>query len=152
MLMPRLDMPISYVSGKQNATRRSISLLFFIIWLYSPPVYLAGFCTFGRILSSLLSILFSGEKYFGLFYYFSLNFTSCCELFNDVFAHRGRKFLFFEKIYLTILELSCIMTKLSRGSIAQLVRAPALQAGGHWFESSCSHHIRLGSSVGRAAD
>ena len=26
------------------------------------------------------------------------------------------------------------------GSIAQLVRAPALQAGGHWFESSCSHH------------
>ena len=25
------------------------------------------------------------------------------------------------------------------GSIAQLVRAPALQAGGHWFESSCSH-------------
>ena len=27
-----------------------------------------------------------------------------------------------------------------QGSIAQLVRAPALQAGGHWFESSCSHH------------
>ena len=27
------------------------------------------------------------------------------------------------------------------GSIAQLVRAPALQAGGHWFESSCSHHL-----------
>ena len=28
----------------------------------------------------------------------------------------------------------------TNGSIAQLVRAPALQAGGHWFESSCSHH------------
>ena len=28
----------------------------------------------------------------------------------------------------------------TQGSIAQLVRAPALQAGGHWFESSCSHH------------
>ena len=32
------------------------------------------------------------------------------------------------------------------GSIAQLVRAPALQAGGHWFESSCSHH-RFGPVV-----
>ena len=34
----------------------------------------------------------------------------------------------------------CRLTKRQPGSIAQLVRAPALQAGGHWFESSCSHH------------
>ena len=25
------------------------------------------------------------------------------------------------------------------GRLAQLVRAPALQAGGHWFESSIAH-------------
>ena len=33
------------------------------------------------------------------------------------------------------------------GSIAQLVRAPALQAGGHWFESSCSHQLLYGPVV-----
>lgn len=27
------------------------------------------------------------------------------------------------------------------GSIAQQVRALALQARGHWFEPSCSHHV-----------
>ena len=27
-----------------------------------------------------------------------------------------------------------------RGRLAQPVRAPALQAGGHWFESSIAHH------------
>ena len=37
------------------------------------------------------------------------------------------------------------MTKLCYGSIAQLVRAPALQAGGHWFESSCSHQVSYAS-------
>ncbi len=26
------------------------------------------------------------------------------------------------------------------GRLAQLARAPALQAGGHWFESSTAHH------------
>jgi len=35
--MPMFDMPISYVSGKQNATRTSMSCFRFTIWLYSPP-------------------------------------------------------------------------------------------------------------------
>ena len=43
-----------------------------------------------------------------------------------------------------------LLRKGKDGSIAQLVRAPALQAGGHWFESSCSHHFHIwpSSSVG----
>ncbi len=36
----------------------------------------------------------------------------------------------------------------TQGSIAQLVRALALQARGHRFESCCSHHLWPGSSVG----
>ena len=36
--------------------------------------------------------------------------------------------------------VNCVTARRS-GSIAQLVRAPALQAGGHWFESSCSHQF-----------
>ena len=35
--MPMFDMPISYVSGKQNATRTSTSARSLTIWLYSPP-------------------------------------------------------------------------------------------------------------------
>ena len=30
---------------------------------------------------------------------------------------------------------------LNLGRLAQLVRAPALHAGGHWFESSIAHHF-----------
>ena len=37
MRIPMLDIPISYVSGKQNATRTSTSDLSFTIWLNSPP-------------------------------------------------------------------------------------------------------------------
>ena len=37
MRMPRFDMPISYVSGKQKATRVSTLLLSFMIALNSPP-------------------------------------------------------------------------------------------------------------------
>ena len=48
---------------------------------------------------------------------------------------------------MTVGQVSSIITLVVRemtfGSIAQLVRAPALQAGGHWFESSCSHHFPL---------
>ena len=46
IFMPRLDIPISYVSGKQKAKRASILLLSLIISLSSPPVYLDGFVTF----------------------------------------------------------------------------------------------------------
>ena len=35
-----------------------------------------------------------------------------------------------------------------KGGIAQLVRAPALQAGGHRFESYCPHQMWPGSSAG----
>ena len=44
------------------------------------------------------------------------------------------------------------------GRLAQLVRAPALQAGGHRFESYIAHHLcfktvtRRNSSIGRATD
>ena len=37
------------------------------------------------------------------------------------------------------------------GCLAQLVRAPALQAGGHRFESYSVHHCRL-SVIGSATD
>ena len=36
--MPRLDMPISYTSGKQKAMRSFTPVLSLIISLYSPPV------------------------------------------------------------------------------------------------------------------
>ncbi len=32
------------------------------------------------------------------------------------------------------------------GRLAQLVRAPALQAGGHWFESNIAHKTPIGYS------
>ena len=35
---------------------------------------------------------------------------------------------------------ACIITKQVDGGLAQLVRAPASHAGGHWFESSSLHH------------
>ena len=39
------------------------------------------------------------------------------------------------------------------GRLAQLVRAPALQAGGHRFESYIAHHVFCrNSSIGRATD
>ena len=39
------------------------------------------------------------------------------------------------------------------GRLAQLVRAPALQAGGHRFESYIAHHLFCrNSSIGRATD
>ena len=39
------------------------------------------------------------------------------------------------------------------GRLAQLVRAPALQAGGHRFESYIAHHFMCrNSSIGRATD
>ncbi len=39
------------------------------------------------------------------------------------------------------------------GRLAQLVRAPALQAGGHRFESYIAHHLFCrNSSTGRATD
>ena len=43
--MPRFDIPISYVSGKQKANLAFILLLSFIICPYSPPEYLPGFET-----------------------------------------------------------------------------------------------------------
>ena len=36
---------------------------------------------------------------------------------------------------------SLISWQLYFGRLAQLVRAPALQAGGHWFESYIAHHL-----------
>ena len=33
------------------------------------------------------------------------------------------------------------------GGLAQLVRAPASHAGGHWFESSSLHHKSTGNRV-----
>ena len=42
-----------------------------------------------------------------------------------------------------LLENDCGSTTLSQvcGRLAQLVRAPARHAGGHWFESSIAHHL-----------
>ena len=40
----------------------------------------------------------------------------------------------------------------SNGFLAQLVRAPALQAGGRRFESHRVHHVCRNSSIGRATD
>ena len=49
----------------------------------------------------------------------------------------------------------CYIIKCQRkvGRLAQLVRAPALQAGGHRFESCIAHHyLCRNSSIGRATD
>ena len=58
MRQPKLDIPISQVSGKHNAQRRSTLLLSLTTALYSPPVYRAGFCTFGRMCSKVRFIFF----------------------------------------------------------------------------------------------
>ena len=47
-------MPISYVSGKQNAKRTSTSSLFFNDRIQLAADVTSRFCTFGRILSSFL--------------------------------------------------------------------------------------------------
>ena len=39
--------------------------------------------------------------------------------------------------------LSVILGVPSQGGLAQLARAPALQAGGHRFESDILHHFKL---------
>ena len=47
----------------------------------------------------------------------------------------------------------CLYVVVCRGRLAQLVRAPALQAGGHRFESYIAHHLFCrNSSIGRATD
>ena len=45
IFIPKWDMPISYVSGKQNANRTATCDLSFTILPTSPPIYCAGFCT-----------------------------------------------------------------------------------------------------------
>ena len=55
-------------------------------------------------------------------------------------------------IYL-ILSSRYVRWQLYFGRLAQLVRAPALQAGGHRFESYIAHHkFCRNSSIGRATD
>ena len=47
----------------------------------------------------------------------------------------------------------CLYIVVCRGRLAQLVRAPALQAGGHRFESYIAHHLICRHSViGSATD
>lgn len=41
------------------------------------------------------------------------------------------------------LSIYCIFYIINKGPVAQLVRAPALQAGGQEFESPQVHHIEL---------
>src|SRR4029077_14129880 len=48
---------------------------------------------------------------------------------------------------LTICAASCTMNRIGR--LAQLVRAPALQAGGRRFEPCTAHHLFAGDLVGR---
>ena len=45
-----------------------------------------------------------------------------------------------DSFYLLYSKFFCVNIKAYTGRLAQLVRAPALQAGGHWFESSNAHH------------
>ena len=46
-----------------------------------------------------------------------------------------------------------VTVKRRNGRLAQLVRASALQAGGHRFESYIAHHLYCrNSSIGRATD
>ena len=52
---------------------------------------------------------------------------------NPIFYLNGKIILDFLKIYAIILW---------HGGLAQLVRAPASHAGGHWFESSSLHHVK----------
>ena len=42
---------------------------------------------------------------------------------------------------LAFLENCGIISHVLNGGLAQLVRAPASHAGGHWFESSSLHHL-----------
>ena len=60
---------------------------------------------------------------------------------------------FFESDILLTVSAKHIAIDSNDGRLAQLVRAPALQAGGHRFESYIAHHwLCRNSSIGRATD
>ena len=48
--------------------------------------------------------------------------------------------------------LSYVMSLFFFGGLAQLVRAPALQAGGHRFESYILHHILICAEIAQLVE
>ena len=70
----------------------------------------------------------------------------CLERRNKVL--RKKDIVFIDNLLIKWYILKCMY-----GRLAQLVRAPALQAGGHRFESYIAHHLFCrNSSIGRATD
>ena len=67
-----------------------------------------------------------------------------CEINKEI----KKKYKLLKKL-LTILNIVGILSLVQRsyGRLAQLVRAPALQAGGHRFESYIAHHAEIAQLV-----